>query len=426
MHPRFTKTLHTLLHPVVALGGALVIAAIAIGIALQMDTVVPSGQYTAAVNAPIVAIGGESSDLSFQMPGQIVSIPVSIGQRVGAGAMLVALDQSSLRAMREGAVANLEAAQARLAVLKAGTRPEQIAVDQTSVTQAQELLRDAVRSAYINADDAVHNKADQLFINPRNASVALSFTVPDQTLQNTVQTERGALETVLNAWGAQVNTAAFAGSDPLLDAQQAQSNLAQVSAFLDDVAAALVKSPSSSTMTPTMLQGYQASITAARLDVSGSASAITNATTALQGVQGALILAQAGPRTQEIAAAQASVDAAQAALNGIAVSLQQTELVAPVAGTITTMNAHLGQTIAPGQVLVSIESSGGSKQSALVVPKSSVIEDGGQAFVYVKNDKGMSSKTPVTIGLVSAQGMAEITSGLSIGQEVLTFGTIAK
>jgi multidrug efflux pump subunit AcrA (membrane-fusion protein) len=423
MRERATTLLHHLSKPAIAIGGSLVIGALLIGAALQMSATTPSGQYTAAVIAPIVGKGGESSDLSFQVSGQVVSIPVSIGQVITGGAVLVSLDQSSLRAARAGAVANLEAAQARFNALKSGTRPEQLAVDQTAVAQGQESLRDAVRSAYVNADDAIHNKVDQFFINPRTASAALSFIVTDQVLQNTVESGRIALESVLNTWGTQINDSGFASSDPLAAAQLAQTDLAQVSAFLDTVASALAKSSVSSKLPLATLQGYQTNVTTARLNISGSVSAITAATTGLVNAQGALTLASAGPTANDVAAAQAVVDAAQAVLGGIDVSLRQATLVSPMTGTVIVLNAHLGQTVTPGQILVSIESSGGSKQDALVIPKSSVIEDSGQAFVYVKSDKGVPIKTVVTTGLVSAQGMMEVLTGLSAGQEVLTFGT---
>jgi multidrug resistance efflux pump len=422
MQKQISTILSVLSKPIVAIGGSLIVAVLLIGAALEMKAVAPSGRYVTAVVAPIVGQGGVNSDLSFQMSGQVASIPAVLGQKVNAGTVLVALDQSLLTATRAGAAANLEAATARLAALKAGTRPEQISVNQTAVIQGQESLRDVVRSAYINADDAIHNKVDQFFINPRTSS-QLSFVVPDQTLQHTIETERIALETVLSAWGAQVNTVAFMTSDPLADAKAAQANLSQVSAFLDAVAAALAKSPTSSTLTPTILQGYQTSVNTARLNVSGSVTALTSVTTALVGAQGALALAQAGSTANDVAAAQAVVDAAQAALGGIDVSLRQSVLVAPVAGTIIAMNARLGQTVTPGQILVSIESSGGNSQNALVIPTSSVIKDSGQAFVYMKGATGVSVKTLVTTGLTSAQGMTEITSGLSAGQEVLTFGT---
>jgi multidrug resistance efflux pump len=426
MHKKLHTALHTISHPVIAIGGAIVISIVGVFLALQTNSVAPSGQYTTAALAPIEATGGSNSDLSFQVSGQIASIPVSIGQQVSNGSALVMLDRAALEAQRAGAVANLEAAQARLATLKAGTRPEQISVNQTSAVQSREALLDVVRSAYINADDAIHNKVDQFFTNPRLPLAELSFTVSDYALKDTVQTERIALETALGTWGTQVNTPAFASSDPLADGTTAQSNLAEVSAFLDNVATMLAETSPSSNLPLATLQNYQASINAARLNVSGSASAITNATTALQAAQGALTLAQAGATTNDIAAAQAAVDGAQASLSGIDVSLRQTTIIAPITGTITALNAHIGQTVSPGQVLVSIESLGGSKKDALVVPKSGVIEDNGQTFVYVKGDKGVPVKTVVTIGLVSADGMAEITSGLSAGQEVLTFGTSIK
>ena len=104
------------------------------------------------------------------------------------------------------------------------------------------------------------------------------------------------------------------------------------------------------------------------------------------------------------------------------VSIRNAVLTAPVAGTVVTLNAHLGQTVVPGQVLVSIQSLGGSKEQALVVPTSSIMTDGGQSFVYVKRGTGAPVKTLVTTGLVSATGMTEIVSGLTSGQEVLSFG----
>lgn len=425
MPSRLHSVLHSITHPGIALPAALIIAGGIVAIALHSSSVVPTGNYTAAVYAPITATGGTSSDLSFQVSGQIASISVVLGQKVAAGTPLVALDHSALSAQRAGAVANLEAAQAKLAAIKAGTRSEQIAVDETAVTQGEESLRDAVRSAYINADDAIHNKVDQIFNNPRTSSVEFAFTVPDQALQNSVLQERIALETMLSAWAGEVNASTFAASDPIADARTAQTRLAQVSAFLDDVAQVLVKTPSSATVPLATLQGYQSSVNTARLNVSGSLTAITSATTALQNAKGVLAIAQAGATVNDIAAAQAVVDAAQATLGGIDVSLRQTALTAPISGTITALNAHLGQTVTPGQIIVSIESSGGSSSHALVVPSSSVITDNGQSFVYVKSANA-PVKTPVTIGLISDTGMTEITSGLSDGEQVLTFGSTAQ
>ena len=423
MRKLLASILAILSRPAVALGGALVIAAVAVGIAWQTSSVVPTGQYVAAVTATITAQGGTSSDLSFQIPGQVVAIHVSIGQLVPTGMALISLDQSSLLAARAGAVANQEAAQARLAALEAGTRPEQLAIDETSVTQAQNALTSALTAAYTSADDAVHTKADQVFSNPRNQNVQLAISVPDATLTNRLQTERVALEPMFSSWQA----ALVSSTDNAENAvPMSEADLTTITSFLNDLTAALAETQQGGSVSSATLAGYQTSVNAGRLNVSGALSGLIAADTAYKAATGALMLAQAGATQNDIDAQKAAVDAAQAALDGVTVSLQESTLIAPFSGTVTAVNTSLGQTVAPGQSLVSLESTGGSKASALVVPTSSVIENDGQAFVYVKAGAAAPVKTPVTTGLVSTDGMTEILSGLTAGQEVLTFGSGAQ
>lgn len=420
MRALLASVLTLLSKPAVALGGATIIAAVAVGVAWQSGTVVPSGQYAAAVMAPITAVGGANSDLSFQVSGQVAAIPVSLGQDVPAGATLVALDRSSLLAARAGSVANLEAQQAKLNALMAGTRPEQLAIDRTAVAQAQIALASALSAAYMNADDAIHAKADQVFTNPRNAAAQLSVLVPDSALVGRIQAQRVALEPLFVSWQAAL---ASPTGDVENLAASSETNLKSVESFLNDLAAALAETQPGGSTPAAALTGYQTSANTGRLNVAAALSALISADTAYTAAVGALALAQAGATANDIAAQRAAVDAAQAAVSGIDVSLRQSMLVAPVAGTVTALNAHIGQTIVPGQALVSIESSGASKQDALVIPTSSVIKDAGQAFVYVKNGRDAPVRSLVTTGLASADGMTEIVSGLSAGQEVLTFGS---
>jgi multidrug efflux pump subunit AcrA (membrane-fusion protein) len=222
--------------PVVALSGAVIIAAVIVGLAWRTTSVVPAGQYTPAVLAPITAAGGTSSNLSFQIPGQIVAVPISIGQNVPAGATLLSLDQASLLAARAGAAANVEAAQARLAALTAGTRPEQIAINRTAVAQSQNALASALQSAYTNADDAIHAKADQVFTNPRSATAQLTLAVPNAALINRIQTERVALESTFSAWNAALVAAT---GTPEASVSMSEANMKSVAAFLDDLTTAL-------------------------------------------------------------------------------------------------------------------------------------------------------------------------------------------
>ena len=369
MRAKFLAFLNIISRPYVAIGGAVVIVLIAIGITWYIKDVSPSGTYTSVVSAPIteevdvsgVVQGVQTTDLSFQIPGQVSWIPVAVGDKVGAGQVLASISGGAQAAALLGAEANLETASATLASLQAGTRPEQLSIDQNAVTQDQSSLRDAIRSAYVSADSAIHATADQFFINPRTAGAALAFIVPDATLTNTVVQERIALESVLTAWSAQVSDASFAVSDPTIPATQAEENLTQVNTFLDNVASALAKAQQS----PAIV-GYQESIVVARTSVAGTQSALTAAETALSNAEGTLTLADAGATPQTIAIAKAQVDGAQAQVDAAQVASNETALVAPIAGTITVQNAHIGETITPGVPLVSMIGTGAFEAKAPV------------------------------------------------------------
>ena len=489
MRPTLLALAQVLAKPAVAIGGALVLSVVAIGGAYYLTNVSPSGAYTAAVEAPItqsVNVSGpvesaQNTDLSFQVPGQVASINVKVGQHVVAGQTLIALSGGSQAAALASAKANLEEAQANLASLQAGTRSEQLAIDQTTVNSD-------ITTAYVAADTAVHVDADQVFTNPRNASAALTVVVPDSVLVNATVQERIALEQVLTNWNAGIASGTL---DPAVAAQ----DLTQVSTFLSNMASLLAEVQPSQAVPAATLAGYQASIASARSSIAASLSALT-------GAEGALMLAQAGATPQAIAAGQAQVDAAAAAVQAAAVAAGETVLSAPISGTITAQNANPGQTVAPGIILVSMESDAAfeakapvseadiskvktgesvnatfdaypntnfpavvtavdpaatltngvasyqvtatfaqndpriasgltahlsiitaTSTDALVIPVSAVITDAsGNQFVYAKAARGADQKLPVTTGIEGADGMVQILSGLSAGTKVLTFG----
>ncbi len=505
MRQRFISILSVLSKPAVALGGSFAIGALVVGLTWHATLVAPSGSFVSVTTGAIteeVDVSGivkaaHSTDLAFQTSGRVASIQVQVGDHVEAGQTLVALDGSSQAAAVALAEANLEAQQAKLAALIAGTRPEQLAIDQTAVTQAGNALTSALSSAYANADDAVHAKADQVFTNPRSTDAQLAILVPDAALVTRVQAERVALEPLFASW----QTALASTSNPESAVVSSEANLKIVMAFLDDLTTALAEAQPSGSVLATTLVGYQTTVNAGRLNVSGALSALISADTAYQAAVGALTLAQAGATENDIDAQKAAVDAAQASVAVAEAAASQTVITAPVSGTITAQSANLGETVVPGSPLVSMIADGkyeadaqvsetdiakiklndavevtfdaypgvtfaavvttinpaatenagvasygvtvtflkndprllpglsanlriitATKDAVLLVPTSAVITDGSQEFVYVKNAKSVL-RTPVTVGIESASGMAEIVSGLSAGDSVLTFGT---
>jgi HlyD family secretion protein len=315
---------------------------------------VTRGSITETVPATGNTTPTTSVSLAFQNSGTIARVNYNLGDQVPEGAVIAELNTSNLSAALEQAQANLAVAQANLASLTSGTRPEQLAIDQNAVTQDELALGNAITSAYAVSDNAVHTDADQFFINPRNASAALTFIVPDAALTNTVVQERIALEPVLSSWSAQISSPTFSSTDHITDAVQAVQNLTQVNAFLNNTAAALTKTQPSSSLSLATLNSYEASIDGARTSVSGALTTLTSADTALTSAEGALTLAEAGATSDDIAAGQAQVDEARASVANAQANLENAEIIAPISGVLTQQDAKVGQQASPNVPLVSI------------------------------------------------------------------------
>lgn len=318
---------------------------------------------TGSVNA------AQAADLSLEVSGRVTALPVSVGTHVGQGALLLATDAGMSAASVDQARAALDAQKAKLAALAAGTRPEQLAINQTAVsgaetslTQANQSVINAVRSAYVTSDDAIHSKTDQFFTNARQENAKLTFNLPNLALQNTIQNDRVAIEAVLSAWQVEVSAPDFrTTSDTAAIAADAETKLTTIAAFLDEINTALTTVQSSSSLPLATLSGYQASVSAARLAVSGALSAVTSAQTgetgaktALASAKANLTLAQAGATQNDIDAQNAQVAAAAAALESAQAALGKTAIYAPFAGTITRNDANVGQFLSPNTPVISI------------------------------------------------------------------------
>ncbi|MDD2657944.1 MAG: efflux RND transporter periplasmic adaptor subunit, partial [Candidatus Pacebacteria bacterium] len=325
---------------------------------------VTQGSITETVSVTGNTTPTRSVSLGFQNTGTIASVNYSLGDSVGAGAVIAQLSTGNLSAALAQAQANLAVAEANLAALAAGTRPEQLAIYQNTVAQDQIALINAITSAYAVSDSAVHTTADQFFINPRNSNAALAFILPDAVLGNTITLERIALEPMLVAWSAQVASLPVSTSDPVIAATQAVQNLAQLMTFLNDAAAVLTKGQPTGTITATNLATFESNIASARTSVSGALTALASAKTALVGAEGALALAQAGSTPQSIAAGQAQVAQAQAGVAQARANLSGAMIVAPMNGVLTQLDAKVGQLASPGAPLVSIIGYGGFEVDA--------------------------------------------------------------
>lgn len=415
MRDRVTRGLEALSRPRVALGGALVIALLLTAGGWLTSRSAPIGTYEKAVRAPITGSLGSARDLSFEITGRVVEVKTALNATVAEGSPLIALDTAQLSAARAGAIAAKAGAEATLASLQEGTRPQELAFDEAAVTQATESLRSALRSAYNTVDTVVHTDTDPLFTNPRTDPL-LVIAVPDLRLTTTITAERASLEPDMVAWGTAIGAASFSADDPTPTVSRAKDVLAETALFLDHLTQAISALPSGTAPVATT------AVAPARTQVAGALSTLIAAETGLKNAMGTLTIARAGATSADLSRAQAQIEVARAALESANVAYSRSVLMAPVSGTVTALTVTKGDLVAPGELVISIDASGVSKQAALVVPSSAILTDAGTSFVYRK-DAGRAVKTTVTVGLQSADGRTEILSGLSEGDEVLVFGS---
>jgi HlyD family secretion protein len=158
------------------------------------------------------------ADLGFQAPGRVLSIPVREGDAVSAGDELGRLDARELEAALAGATAQLEAADARLAELESGSRPQEVATAEAAVRSAvqryDEARRNAARAETLFDGGAISRQArDQA-----TTAVEVSTAALEQTEEHLALVREGPRSETIRAQRAVV--------------EQARANVARAEATL--------------------------------------------------------------------------------------------------------------------------------------------------------------------------------------------------
>jgi len=377
---------------------------------------VAKGNVVQSVDEPGSVLAENSAVMSFQEGGQLAHVYVSEGSNVSAGAVLADLDSAQLNAavqQTQAAVsqanAGLAAAQAQLSQLASGTRPQQLTIDESAVTSADQALGIAVGNAYSASDDAVRNQLDNMFVNAQSSNPA--FLVPNNNAQgtvNSIQNQRVQIGTALTAWYAALN-ATSTGFDPASLSAMATTNLQQIQSYIDTIAL-VVNSANTSVSTPAVaLAQYKGDLAAARAEIEASNSAISGDQSALTAAQNVLALAQAGSTPQTIqaqqaavASAQAAVAQAQAAAASAQVALGHSSLVAPFAGTVQNLTAQVGQVVSPGAPMMTLINSSGLKIETYVSEKDVANIKTGDTAQVTLDAFGTGTAFPATVSTVDA------------------------
>ena len=390
---------------------------------------VEKGSFVQEVSVSGKVVAAQDVDLGFSQGGRVSGVYAKVGDTVARGAALAELENGDLRAAVLQREASLAAQKAKLASLKQGTRPEEIAVaeaevesDMAGLFQADQALLDEIQDAYRSADNAISNEVDQIFNNPRSADPQIKFPISDTQLEIDLELSRLGLGSLLASWGSEVGMLG-ASSDLLTAADQVQKDLAQISSFLGKANAALNRAVATPIVSQTTIDGYIADVASARSAINTAVSALTSAVTAQKNASARLAtskknlaLKQAGTIQADIDAQEAQVKAAEADLASAHASLAKTIMRAPFTGIVTTMDLKAGS-IASASVSEASMISSGVFQIESFVPEVNI------ALIEV-GDNAKVTLDAYGSGVVFEAAVASIDPAETIRDGVSTYKTI--
>jgi len=310
-----------------------------------------------------------AADLSFERAGAVTKVNVVSGDKVKKGQLLASLSAADAAAAYAQAQAGLAAAQARLDAVRNGARPEDVAVSDAQVAAAQsaaadarKALSDRIVDAYAKVDDAVRGKTDAFYSQPTGTLPTLTFFIADSRMASELSGKRFDLEAELRAWQSSLDELdAEAGLDAA--SIDAKTHLGSVKGFLDEIALALdmIDLHANPSLTQASVDAWKGNNAAARANLTAALSSLSAGEAAVRAADNALALAQsqkdlktAGPTATDLAAQQAAVAQALAAVQAAGAQLAKASLRAPFDGTVSHVAIQTGDMAAPGAPAVSV------------------------------------------------------------------------
>jgi len=293
------------------------------------SAVVERGTMVVAVSASGSIEPQARVSLAFEMPGQVAEVPVEVGDRVEAGDVLARLDTGRLALQVQQAQSVLASADAQLAQLRAGPRPEEVATAEANLQAAQ-----AQVSAAAANRDQLEGGASDAQIAAAEADLASAITqqkiaedTHDRTMECVTFTWQGQERTICPALGVFEEQSRY-------NLEAADKALAASHARFDE-----------------LLAGADADqIRAVRANV-WAAAARRDAT------QAQFDLLREGATDEQIAAAEARVAQAQAALEQAELSLEQATLCAPFDAIVAAVNVTAGEMASTLPAIMLVDSS---------------------------------------------------------------------
>ena len=266
--------------------------------------------------------------------GRITSVRTSLGNTVGAGQVLVTLENAAESAavlQAEGAYDAAVAAAARSGISLNDAENNY----QTTLASAVNL----VRSSYVSAESAIKTNVDIFVGNADSQNPWLK--IDGDSRAGELLDARIGIGAVLTSWHLRANSLTTT-ADVELELQQTSVDIGKVIVVLDKFISVLSQQKDSAS--------YQASVAglvAKRAELLGLQSNITTVLGGIKSARDGVAQAKLGASGGVTSAADAQVKQALGALRAAQANYAKTVLRAPVSGTVNELPVRVGDFIGP-------------------------------------------------------------------------------
>lgn len=324
--------------------------------------------------------------LAFSTGGRLVSLPVAEGGAVLQGAPVALLDDRVLESSFIEAETRVHLERARLRELIAPLRTEERAVKDAVVVNAERALERAVTTAhkavasvYVYAHDAVYEEVDELFVNPQTSPrFGVNYLVGTT---NYVLRADNAARVVLNVQRSMVGDALVRmemrthemGEDAPAVLTATDNDLVILENFLTALADVVNRYTPDDASEQVVYEVFQTSIASARTSIHTARTEVVTAQKEYDAAEAALMLALrdmdlslSGAAGDTVLTQEAAVQVSIASARTAQERMNDTVLVAPIAGTVTKVEHEVGEVVSPNEAVVELLTVGAYEVEAFI------------------------------------------------------------
>ena len=282
-------------------------------------------------------------NLGFEKSGRIQGVYAQTGDHITRGTLLAEIESSAPLAGEQEATAILEE-------LKRGVRPEELAVKESELskyeqdlTNEYEEILDIGTDAFSKADEALHAKMTGIFSGFKTSSYKFTYQICDSQLDLDGISMKYNAEVDFDVWRKE-NTSdtslLVSNADKTEILTKTKTHLEKTKESLESVNRTLTLD---CTIANTSLDTYRSNINTARSNIntilstiSAKKQTIASLSLTIAKIKNELALLKAGSSKESIVAQEARVQSAKG-------ELQKHKIYAPISGTVTLVDAKVGE-----------------------------------------------------------------------------------